>query len=118
MESRHIFTYGCIYSSKLNKVKTQAKCWSATLPSVKLLLWSLTLVLALLSQTLPRKGSRVVRAGTSLHWQPGHGSPVLWEKGSRIPSAWTHTMQHQLASTGDLPLPVLFTSIDIACKKL
>lgn len=57
MESGHIFTYGYVYSGKLNKVKTQTKCWSATLHSVKLLPQSLTLVLALLSQMLPRKVS-------------------------------------------------------------
>lgn len=57
-----------------------------------------TLILALLFQTLLRKGSGVARAEASLQWWPGHGSPDLWEKGSKVPSGWTHTMQHQLAS--------------------
>lgn len=38
IESVHIFAHGYIYSRKLNKVKTLAKCWSATLYSVKPLL--------------------------------------------------------------------------------
>lgn len=38
IESGHIFTYDYVCSSKLKKAKTQAKCWSAALHSVKLLL--------------------------------------------------------------------------------
>lgn len=53
-----------VTTGKLNNAKTQAECWSVTLRSVKLLLQFLTLILALLPQSLPRKGSRVVRAGT------------------------------------------------------